>query len=399
MLLASSPMSRGLPRSSGALFFAALTLTGLTVFFGGGSTYTPLVWIGGVAVMMAGAVLALGLFGRLPIAALDGAGRAFVGLLAAFVLWNGASIAWSVAPDRSWEYFNRGLVYLAFAVLGLIVGAVVPRAPRAVALGLMAVFAVALLWALAGKVVPNLYPDGERIARLRAPLGYWNALALLALMTLVLALWAAVRREHARALRLSGVLIVFAAAVSLLLTYSRGGVVVALLGLGVFLVVSRDRVEAIAALCVSLPAAVVLGAWAFTQPGIVGDGQPYDRRLADGLQLGAGLLLAGGLVAVLAYLGLKHEKRWRPRISTRVSGPRLAAFSAVVLLVGVLAVSRGDPVGWARDGFREFTSPTSQAGAGPERFRNFNLNSRWLLEFPELSAVLPREISLTEDTC
>jgi tetratricopeptide (TPR) repeat protein len=370
-------MPRGLPRSAGALFVTALALTGLAVFFGDGSAYAPLVWIGGAATCAAGAALALGLFGRLPLPRLDGWGWAFVALLVAFVAWNGVSIVWSVQPDRSWEYFNRGLVYLAFVALGLVVGAVVPRAPRAVALGLLAVFAAALVWALAGKVIPNLYPDGERIARLRAPLEYWNALALLAAMTMLLALWAAIRREHARALRVGAVVLVFVAAVALLLTYSRGGVVVALLALAVFLLLSRERVDAIAALFVSVPPAVALGAWAFTQPGIVENGEPYDGRLADGLQLGVGLLLAGGLVAALAYLGLKHEERWRPRTITTVSGRRLAAFSAVALLVGVLAVSRGNPVGWVRDGFQEFTNPTSQAGAGPERLADFNSNSRW----------------------
>ena len=208
-------------------------------------------------------------------------------LLGGFVLWNGLSVVWSVEPDRSWEYFNRGAVYFAFAALGLVVG-VLPRAPRVVALGLLGIFGAALLWALAGKVVPNLYPDGERIARLRAPLEYWNALALLAAMTMLLG---ALGRDPAGAQAGSS-----RSAGSSLCSWrpSRcssltraGGAVVALLTVGVFLVVSRERADAIAALVVGIVPAVALGAWAFTQPGIVGDGQPYDRRLDDGLQFGA----------------------------------------------------------------------------------------------------------------
>jgi tetratricopeptide (TPR) repeat protein len=365
-------MPVGLPRSIGALLAAALGLAGLALFFGDGSTYPPLVWIGTLAVLAAGVVLALGWAAQL-----DRVGWAFVGLLAAFVVWNGLSILWSYEPDRSWEYFNRGVVYLAFGLVGLAVGAAVPRSPRLLAFGVLALFGAALLWALAGKVVPNLYPDGERAARLRAPLEYWNALALLCAMTLPLALWAAVRREHARVLRVGAVLLVFVTTVALLLTYSRGGSLVALFAAVVCVAVLRERVDVVAALLVSLPPAVVLAVWAFTQPGLVDDGQSYDRRLTDGLQFGVGLVLAGAVVGVLAYLGLTHEERWRPRISGRVSGPQLAAFSAVALLVAVLAASRGDPVGWVRDGFREFTNPTSQAGAGPERLANFNSNSRW----------------------
>ena len=38
---------------------------------------------------------------------------AALGFFAAFVAWNGISVLWSIEGDRSWAYFNRGLVYLA----------------------------------------------------------------------------------------------------------------------------------------------------------------------------------------------------------------------------------------------------------------------------------------------
>jgi tetratricopeptide (TPR) repeat protein len=370
-------MPQGLPRTAGALLLSALGLSALALFFGDGSTYAPLVWIGGLTVFAAGVVLALVLWGPLSFPRLDGPAVAFLTLLAWFVVWNGLSIVWSVTPDRSWEYFNRGIVYFAFAVLGVCVGVAVPRAPRAVAVGLLAVFGAVLVWALAGKVIPNLYPDAERISRLRAPLDYWNALALVAAMTMPLGLWAAGRREHARGFRIAAVLLVFVAAVALLLTYSRGGGIIALLALAAYLVLCRERVDAIAAMVVALLPAIALGAWAFTQPGLVEDAQPYDRRLDDGLQLGVGLLLVGTLVAGLAYLGLRNAERWRPRFAMSIAGPRVAGAALVFLLVGVLAVSRGDPVAWARDGFREFTNPVSDAGGGPARLGDFSSNSRW----------------------
>ncbi len=115
--------------------------------------------------------MALVLLGVLPFPKLDGFGVAFLALLGWFVLWNGLSIVWSLQPDRSWEYFNRGIVYFAFALLGVLVGAASTRSVRAVALGLLGVFGAVLLWALLGKVIPNLVPDGERIARLREPVG------------------------------------------------------------------------------------------------------------------------------------------------------------------------------------------------------------------------------------
>src|SRR6185437_3323273 len=43
---------------------------------------------------------------------------------AAFVLWQAASIAWSIEPARSWDYANRSLVYLAFAAVGALLGGI-----------------------------------------------------------------------------------------------------------------------------------------------------------------------------------------------------------------------------------------------------------------------------------
>lgn len=376
-LLASRPMPRGLPRNAGALIGAAGALSALALFFGDGSTYPPLVWIGGLTVLAAGVGVALVLFGVLAFPKLDGFGIAFLALLGWFVLWNGLSIVWSLQPDRSWEYFNRGIVYFAFALIGVLVAAVSPRSVRAVALALLVLFGAVFLWALVGKVIPNLVPDGERIARLREPLDYWNALALVGGMTLPLALWAAIRREHSLVLRVGSVVVAFAAVVVVLLTYSRGGVVVALLAPAAYTALTRKRVEAAAALVVAVVPAVLLCVWAFQQPGLVEDGQPYDERLREGLWFGIGLLLAGAVVAGLAYLGVEHEERWRPRVSVRLSRRSLGALAMLPVALVILAFVVADPIDRARDSYREFTNPVTSAGTGPARLRDFGSNSRW----------------------
>src|SRR5687767_6167376 len=137
-------------------------------------------WVGAVALLVAAAVLALGLVGRIPLSA---SGVPLVAALVALAAWSGVSIAWSVAPDRSWDDLNRGLVHAAFAVLGVAAGSLGLRsqrlgACRLVALVLAGALGAAVLWALAGKAIPALFPDGGRAARLRDPIGYWNALAL-----------------------------------------------------------------------------------------------------------------------------------------------------------------------------------------------------------------------------
>ena len=75
---------------------------------------------------------------------------------------------------------------------GAFVGSAV--APRIVVWLLGGLIGVTCLWALAEKAVPALYGDYGRLARLRSPVGYWNALALVVVFGLPLALWAATRR-------------------------------------------------------------------------------------------------------------------------------------------------------------------------------------------------------------
>jgi O-Antigen ligase len=196
-------------------------------------------------------------------------------------------------------------------------------------------------------------------------------------MLLPLALWSASRREHPRLFRVAVVVVLYLAGVALLLTYSRGGVVVALLLLAVFVAISPSRLEPVAALVLAGPAAIAVSAWAFSEPGISANLQPYDVRLRDGLQFGVVLIAVGAVVAAAAHAALLREHRWRPRFRLSISGRQLAVGAVIALLVAVLAASGGSPVAWARDGWHEFTNPTSTAGAGPERLGDINLNSRW----------------------
>ena len=368
---------RGAAAPGPAFLLGSAVLVAFALFAGDGSSYGSLVWIGALALLAAGVLLALSLWGTLPWPRLDRAGLTCVVLLAALIVWTGLSVLWSVTPDRSWEYANRGLVYFAFLAIGLILGAADRRAVQAAAFGLAALLAAVMVWALAGKVIPSLFPDGARIARLRQPIGYWNGLALLAAMALPLGLWLAVRREHHRILRAAAVVLLFLSAVTLLLTYSRGGVVVALVTVATYIALTPPRVEAIAALVISMPPAIALAFWAFSEPGLVENLQPYDDRVRAGAIFGVLLVLAAALVGAAAYFVTGREERWRPRFRWSLSGPRLAGGAAAALAVVVLAASGGHPVGWARDGFREFTNPASGAGSGPGRLGNVSSNSRW----------------------
>jgi hypothetical protein len=358
------------------LLGAGGALAGVAALFSSGSSNGRLVWIGLAALACAAAVGAGALAG-LPRPAPGREALVALGLLAAFVCWNGVSVLWSIEPDRSWDYFNRGLVYLAFAVVGLALGAYLPRAARLWALTLAGVIALALGWALLGKAFPGLLSVSGRTARLGSPIGYWNALALLFDLGLPLALWLAARPEHPRWLRLAGVFFVYGLTVGILLTYSRGGVLVAVVAAAVWLVLGTPRIESAAALLLGGGLGVGVAVWAFSRPGLAKDLQPHATRVHDGAWFAVVFVLAGVAVCALAYLGLIAEER-RPLSDRRrnlVGRAALAvlAVGAVAAVVGLTIQSK--PQAW----FRDFTrQPTNGfATSGPGRLTNINSTSRW----------------------
>src|SRR5215213_2823318 len=185
-----------------ASLLVVLALAAAAAFFGGGASTRTLPWVGGAAVVaVAALVVACGVPRGWP---------ALVPLLA-LALWCALSIGWSDLGDRSWDYANRTLVYAAFAALGLFLA----DRTRGLATGLGAVLGARAVCTIAGKTIPWLYDDYGRIARLRAPVGIWNQLALLGAYALPLTLWLAWRR------RIAGVLLAYAWLVAVVLTYSR----------------------------------------------------------------------------------------------------------------------------------------------------------------------------------
>jgi hypothetical protein len=372
------PLSLGIPAplllgASGALLAAA-------VFLGGGSRTDRLALIGAAAVAAAGVAGAAAFFGRLPMPAFGRAGTAFLAFLAGIVVWSGLGVWWSIAPDLTWRYANRGLAYAAFCVLGLFVAASVPRAPRVVAGGLAVLVGCVVVWALAGKVAPALYPDSFRFARLRDPLEYWNALALVAGTGLPLALWIAASRVHANFVRAAGALLLFATTVALMLTYSRGGVSVALVAVAAWLVLTDRRLEGVIALVVAGLPALAVSAWAFTRPGLAEDGQPYSVRFDDGIRFGVVLGVVGAIVVGLAYLAARYEEQRPP---TPELAHRIIRWAAVGLAgVAVVAVAvlflTANPVDWVGDQARDFTNPTTEpVSQDPGRLTSTGSNNRW----------------------
>lgn len=116
-------------------------------------------------------------------------------LLSAFAVWSGITLAWSVAPDQTWLELNRGLGYLLVLAVAVAVGASIPRSIEFVAKGYLLVALAVTAYALGQKLVPGLHVSGVfdlnqtgPLPRLQEPLGYWNALALVIVIAVPVAL-------------------------------------------------------------------------------------------------------------------------------------------------------------------------------------------------------------------
>lgn len=339
-LVAGGVAGVGLVGVVGALLAAA-------VFAGGGSTDDALSTVGVAAVVAFALALAMALRGTLTFPRLGRTELVAVGACAGLTLWAGGSIAWSIAGDRSWEWFDRGLVYLAFLALGLLVGASAGGLRRVAAVTAL-VLGAAVGWALLGVAIPRLFEDGDRIARLREPVGYWNALAVLAAAALAFGLWIA--RDARAWARVGGGLLAYGATVALLLTQSRAGVVGGAVVVGLWLLVSDERLaDAARAVLVATPGLAV-AAWAFTRPALVEDGALRADRVDDGRWFALFAVAGALVVAVVAWrapVGRLVAEHGRLVRSTIVW---LAALAAVVGVVGLVAAV-GNPASWAGDQF------------------------------------------------
>jgi hypothetical protein len=362
-----------LPPRFAAPTLAAAALCFCALFFSGGFDDTALVWIGGFALGLAALVAAAALMGLLPLPRLDPWAATFLGCLLGLAVWAGFSTLWSLSPDRSWAYTNRTLVYAAFALLGALLSAVLPRV-RVVAGAVAALLGLVIGWALLAKCVPALYSDYGRVARLRAPVGYWNELALLCDVAVPLALWLASARGRRAPVRAAGVLLLFGATVTLLLTYSRIGVVLACLAAAAWVVLDRDRVESLTAVALGGGAGAAIFGLALALPGITKDGRPRSVRVHDGWVLALALVGVGAVVFVAALVLAHLEQRSPLSPERRRRAERVSAIVALVVVVAGIAAS----IVYSGRIWREFTNPVgSQINSDTTRLTSLNSSNRW----------------------
>ena len=365
-------MDSGSEPSIRASGFGAVAFAGVvgaivvgTMFAGDGSDVGGILPLGGVAVVVLAAAFVAVAFGRVPVPRVGRSGALLIVSAVALTLWIGVTMSWSIVGDLSWDAFNKAVAYCAFLGLGVVLAAFGRRfGARLAASTLSLVIGATLVYALVAKAVPALDPEGDRVARLREPVEYWNALALLADVAIVLGLWLGTQRAHRAAIRVLGALLVYVATLALLLTLSRAGVVVAVGVVALWLAIGRERVASGLLLVAAAGPAILVGAWAFTRPALTEDVATRSDRVADGTVFG--VLALVGAVVVASVVALALRRSLDPDAHRRVGRGLIALAAVVVIGAGAAAsVSASDALSSSRDCSEVVNDPSRLGSLDP----------------------------------
>ncbi len=255
---------------------------------------------------------------------------------------------------------ERGLLYVAAAAAAIVLLSF--REAFAALLGGVVAGVVALsAYALATRLFPGRIGgayDPSSGYQLAEPLGYWNALGLLAAVAILLAAGFAAHGAHllTRMLAASSLVVLLP---TLYFTFSRGALAALVLGALAQVLGDPRRARLLASgLLLGLPAALgVLQASRYHALTAPGDSLTTAQR--EGRELAA-ILVVLGLVAAAAAVAL-HVAEGRVRFSGRAQSVFVAAVGIAALLtaVGALAAAGGpvEAVERASDAFGESPPP------------------------------------------
>jgi hypothetical protein len=300
----------------------------------------------------------------------------FAGLAALSYL----SIAWSVQPATSWVEANRTLSYLAAFVAALAAARLVPRRWSAV-VGAVAIATVVVCgYGLLAKVFPATLNAHDFLGRLRVPFGYWNATGLMAALGLPGCLWAGTRPATGRVLRSLSVPALAVLVVTLMLSYSRGALLAAVIGLAVWFAFVPLRLRGALLLGLGVLGGAIGTLWALAHHAITHDNATLAARTSAGHGFGVVLLVLVILGALVGFAAVRAmDRRALPDSLRRRIGTLLligVAMVPAVAIAGAAASSRG-LTGEISHVWSRLTSTTPASGVGNQPGRLADLsNSR-----------------------
>ena len=263
---------------------------------------------------------------------------AALGALAAFAGWTALSASWSPALGDAVNDADRVVFYAAAFALAV----VVMRAPelRSVAPdALLWGIAIVALYALAGRLLPDLVPTtrvdaaGDRLAQ---PLTYWNAIGIMTGIGAVLATAVAADERRPLSYRAAACAAGVPCGLACFLTLSRGSWAAVAAGVAVLLLL-RPRLAAALAAWIWAAATLALVVLLRAFPAALHLDRGESAQASDGLPVA----LAAIALTVLAGVAFARFVRGRGDPLAERYRPRgwLAAAAVACVLVGGVAVS------------------------------------------------------------
>lgn len=337
--------------AAGGLAFSLVAL--LAANEGG---YWPVAWSWTAFLLAWVAILALLLVARVE---LTRAEQAL--LVASFALlgWVALAVTWSDSVPRTMLEVQRVAAYAAIVVASVVV--VRSRSYGSLLVGASAGITVVSAYSLATRLLPERLGQFDPIAgyRLSEPVGYWNALGLLAVLGILLAVGVAARGHLVTSALAAASLLILVP--TLYFTFSRGAWAALAAGLMFTLAVDRRRLQfgiaaVVLAICPAVAVAVARSSDPLTDsataslPAVVRDG----HRLALVL---VGLAIVQAVILVVFRL---VERRLQvPAGVVRVATGSAVTVAVLAVIVGVVRL--GGPEGVAdrvHDGFFTRSPPS-----------------------------------------
>jgi O-antigen ligase len=305
---------------------AACLLIGPTIlaFFSGGFFSEPRL-IAAIAAWTL--VLALTVRGPAPLPR-STPGRLALGGLVLLTAWSALSLTW--APLRGAALDNVQILVLYAGALVLASELLrEPRVLRVAEPALAAGATVVIAYGLAGRLLPDLIELARSQSaggRLEQPITYWNAEGALAAIGLVLGARLSGDGTRAAALRAAATAAAAPLGAGVYLSYSRGAIAVAVLGLAILVALTPTKAQLRAAV-LALVAAAIAAASSAAFPGVAALEGTHPARDGAAVLVLLALTCAGAAAVTL----------WRPATDGGVlPGARRLAPLAVAAVAAVL---------------------------------------------------------------
>ncbi|HWB69366.1 MAG TPA: O-antigen ligase family protein [Solirubrobacterales bacterium] len=276
-------------------------------------------------------------------------GRPFywaAGLIGGLALLSAISSLWSGSIELSVIEADRVLVYLSFFLAAFLIAQTDENRQR-FAEGLAISVALVAFLGLSTRLLPHVIEVSNSLgagARLRYPLGYWNANGAMCGIGVALLLWLG-RRSTWTTLRWLAVAATPALLLTLYFTFSRGGLLALIVATGCLLALSHDRLWMLATFAIGVIGAIPAVLYVQAHESIT---NAFDNPATIDQGVVTLALLVAGTVAVLALFALLRRVETRPGQLTgrAVELSRNPTLLKRVALVGALvAIAAGIAIG------------------------------------------------------